>query len=197
MCYILQAVKHYSKHSPFFSHKMKQIKILAIPGSIRSSSANIQLLHHLAKLAPASLDFDIYNGLGSIPPFDDSTAPPAIEEWRGAIRNADGILICTPEYAFGVSGVLKNALDWTVSSGDLDGKPVALITAATGGEKAHAALLPTLNVLSGNNVVASASFVISFIRAKMDSTGQITDPTLSEKLKTALDNLLAVIAYRD
>jgi chromate reductase, NAD(P)H dehydrogenase (quinone) len=176
---------------------MKQIKILAIPGSLRSSSANIQLLHNLAKLAPASIVFDIYNGLGSIPPFDDSTASPAIEEWRRAIRDADGILICTPEYAFGVSGVLKNALDWTVSSGDLDGKPVALITAATGGEKAHAALLPTLDVLSGNNVVASASFVISFIRAKMDSAGQITDPTLSEKLKTALDNLLAAIAHKD
>ena len=96
-------------------------------------------------MVPPFVDYLFYEGLGGIPPFaatpDDNDSPKTVVELRTMIKEADGVLICTPEYAFGVPGVLKNALDWTVSSGDLTNKPVALITASTGGDKAHASLL--------------------------------------------------------
>ena len=87
----------------------------------------------------------LYDGLGNLPHFDDSKHPPeTVTAFRTLLQVCDGVLICSPEYAFGVPGSLKNALDWTVSSGEFVHKPLALITAATGGDKAHAALLDTL-----------------------------------------------------
>lgn len=173
---------------------MSFINILAVSGSLRSTSANVQVLQHIASIAPAHVQIELYRDLATIPPFDDGEPNEAVLNWRQKIRNADGILFCSPEYAFGVSGVLKNALDWTVSSADLDGKPISLITAATGGEKAHAALLLTLNVISGNNVVPEASLLISFIRAKMNKEGTITDDTTAQSIKQAFQVLIDHIA---
>jgi chromate reductase len=80
-------------------------------------------------------------------------------------------------------------LDWTVSSGSLDNKPLALITASTGGENAHAALLLILGALNAN-VLREATLLIPFIRSKMDGEGKITDTETAENLKKALDCLL-------
>ncbi len=75
--------------------------------------------------------------LASLPAFDDSgEETAAVTGWRRQLAEADGVLICSPEYAFGIPGALKNAIDWTVRSGDLVNKPLALITAASGGDKA-------------------------------------------------------------
>lgn len=78
---------------------------------------------------------------------------------RDLIKNASGIIICTPEYAFGVPGQLKNMLDWMVSSGSLVDKPVALVTASSVGSHAHAALLLTLGALSAK-VIDGATLLI-------------------------------------
>src|SRR5262245_45979147 len=111
------------------------MQILALSGSLRAASSNNTVLRAVAAMAPVGVDFVLYDELSQIPPFDDSTdAPPAVVRFRERLQKADGIFICQPEYAFGVSGVLKNALDWTVSSGELVNKPLALVTAATGGE---------------------------------------------------------------
>src|ERR1700710_1904667 len=107
----------------------------------------------------------IYEQLGLIPPFDpglDNDNPPApVTELQAAIKNADAVIICTPEYAFGVPGQLKNALDWLVSSSTLVDKPVMLITASSSGQYAHPSLLLTLGALSAN-VVENACLLISF-----------------------------------
>ena len=98
----------------------------------------------------------------------------------------DGVLICSPEYAFGVPGSLKNALDWTVSSGEFVQKPLALITAATGGDKAHAALLQTFTALSAK-MVENGSLLLPFIRSKMNAEGEIVNPeTIHQIEQTAL-----------
>lgn len=173
---------------------MSVINLFAVSGSLRNNSANMQVLQFIAAIAPAHVQIELYNDLAAIPPFDDGVPTEAVLNWRQKIRNADGIIFCSPEYAFGVSGVLKNVLDWTVSSADLDGKPISLITAATGGEKAHAALLPTLNVISGNNVVPEASLLISFIRAKMNKEGIITDDTTAQAIKDTLQAFIDHIA---
>src|SRR5882724_13164063 len=94
------------------------IKLLAISGSLRANSSNNAIIKAVGAMAPAGVAFNVYTGLAAIPPFDDSQEPgPAVVDFRRQLQEADGIFICTPEYAFGVSGVLKNALDWTVSSG--------------------------------------------------------------------------------
>ncbi|MDB4918532.1 NADPH-dependent FMN reductase [Mucilaginibacter sp.] len=110
-------------------------------------------------------------------------------ELRSFIKDADAIIICTPEYAYGVPGQLKNALDWTVSSGSFSGKPTALITASTGGENAHPALIKLLGAIDVN-LSESTTLLISFIRSKMDPAGNIIDAETERKLKDLFDTLL-------
>lgn len=167
--------------------------ILAISGSLRSGSSNHAVLQYLGRMAPAGVNYSIYNGLAEIPHFDpglDNDDPPAtVTGFRQLLAEADGIIICTPEYAYGVPGTLKNALDWTVSSGSLSEKPLALITASTGGENAHAALLLILHALNAK-VAEDGALLISFIRSKMDAEGNITDEPTRNAIGEAFNQLL-------
>jgi len=172
------------------------MKILAISGSLRQSSTNSALVLAMAALAPDGVDFAIYDGQADLPHFspelDGADAPASIKDWRAQLGAADGVVICTPEYAFGMPGSLKNALDWVVSSGELWRKPVAAISAspsALGGEKAHAALLLTLSALEAQAVEA-ASLLIPFVRSKVNVEGEITDPATVEALQSSLHALI-------
>jgi chromate reductase len=177
-------------------HPSRSKKILAISGSLRSGSSNHAILRYLKEIAPAELQYIIYDGLAQLPHFDpglDNNTPPAtVTSLRKILAEADAIIICTPEYAYGVPGSLKNALDWTVSSGSLVDKPLALITASTGGENAHAALLLILGALSAN-VLKDATLLISFIRSKIDAEGKIIDSQTAESLKAVFETLVKVI----
>jgi chromate reductase len=167
--------------------------IVAISGSLRAGSSNHTILRFLEKLAPLDFEYTVYDGLAQLPHFDpglDNDDPPApVTALRKLLRGAGGIIICTPEYAYGVPGSLKNALDWTVASGSLVDKPLMLITASTGGENAHAALLLILGALSAN-VLKGATLLIPFIRSKMDGEGNITDEETKGRLYTAFNNLI-------
>ena len=128
------------------------MKIIAICGSLRAQSSNLALLRAASNLG---IDVQLYEGLGSLPHFnpdDDiegATPPPTVAELRTLLADADGILISSPEYAHGVPGSLKNALDWLVSDGALVDKPVALINASPiGGEFARASLVETLRTMN-------------------------------------------------
>ncbi|MEP6750242.1 MAG: NADPH-dependent FMN reductase, partial [Bacteroidota bacterium] len=108
-----------------------KIKILAVSGSLRANSSNAIILQAIEKLMPGQVEFFIYKGIGDLPHFDDAeNIPITVSVWRKHLQDADAVLICSPEYAFGVPGSLKNALDWTVGSGELVNKPLALITAS-------------------------------------------------------------------
>jgi chromate reductase len=162
---------------------MSKVNILAIPGSLRANSSSHAILRAAIKEAPSHVEFTVFDRLGKLPHFDDSSAVyEEVEHFRRQLKEADGVLICTPEYAFGVPGSLKNALDWTVSSGELVNKPVALITASTGGEKGHAALLLILTALSAN-VVEDGTLLVSFVRAKLGPKGEVKDPALQESIQ--------------
>ena len=169
------------------------MKILGISGSLRVTSSNNAILNFVAKLFPKSVEFNIYKGLKNIPAFDDSDEPSnEVIEFRNMIREANGVIICQPEYAFGVAGSLKNALDWTVLSGELVGKPVALITAATGGDKAHAALLLTLKALS-SKVVDAATLLIPFVRTKLNDKGEVTSHEIIKALSGVVNALVQTV----
>src|SRR6185503_12586186 len=109
-------------------------KVLAISGSTRRHSTNHNLLKALAGLMADVLDITIYDSIADLPHFDpdrsNDNVPGIVTAFREALAQAAGVIICTPEYAHGVPGTLKNALDWTVSTADFSGKPTVLITAS-------------------------------------------------------------------
>ena len=173
--------------------RTERLRILAIPGSLRTTSTNAAILRIMGTMVPGNVDYTIYDGLADLPHFspeldtDDSPAP--VRNLRLLLKEADGVLICTPEYAFGVPGALKNAIDWTVSSGEFAGKPVGLITASLSGEKAHAALLLILTAIQAR-VPERAVLRIPFIKTKVNAEGEVPDPAIRQSLKSVLDALL-------
>jgi len=174
----------------------KRRRLLAISGSLRSGSSNHHILKYLATQIPADINYTIYDELALVPPFDpgldNDTPPAAIIRLRELLAAIDGVIICTPEYAFGVPGQLKNMLDWLVSSSSLVEKPVALITASLGGEHAHASLLLTLGALN-SRVIDGATLLISFIRSKINAEGVITHQDTQKSLKKLLHNFLTLV----
>lgn len=170
-------------------------KIIAISGSTRQNSANLSLIHAISNLFSNTLDIVIFNSLDSIPHFnpdlDNENPPKAVEEFRKLLREADGILICTPEYAMGVPGTLKNAIDWAVSSMEFSHKPVVLITASTSGQKAHHSLIETLKVIEAD-IPESSQLVISHVKTKVkDDT--IIDPGTLEQINKVMGSLMKTI----
>ena len=115
------------------------MRILAISGSLRSDSHNTRLLRAAALALPSGVTLDIYDGLASVPPYDEDAdiepAPPAVAALRRQIAAADALLISTPEYNASIPGVLKNAIDWAsrpFPQNALRGRPVAVVGASTG-----------------------------------------------------------------
>ncbi|MGV1047103.1 MAG: NADPH-dependent FMN reductase [Solirubrobacterales bacterium] len=115
------------------------MKVLGISGSLRRDSYNSALLRAAAERLPAGVELVSYEGLREIPPYDadleEGIVPAAVEELRQAVREADAVLIATPEYNHSIPGALKNALDWIsrpAGKSAMTGKPAAAIGASTG-----------------------------------------------------------------
>jgi chromate reductase, NAD(P)H dehydrogenase (quinone) len=118
-----------------------------------------------------------------------------VAAFRQAIQEADGVLICTPEYAHGVPGSLKNAIDWTVSSNEFSHKPVALITASTDGRYGHQALLETLRVLEAEEI-DQLQLLIPFVRTKVGTGGAINDEATLTAVKSLINDFIAAMARK-
>ncbi|HMF73229.1 MAG TPA: NADPH-dependent FMN reductase, partial [Flavitalea sp.] len=152
--------------------------ILIVPGSIRKNSTSHQLIPAVTKYFPAEFTYEVFDQLGELPHFNDAAEPgEKIVAWRKTIAYSAAVIFITPEYAYGVPGTLKNALDWIVSSGELVNKPTALITASTGGQYAHESLIRTLGALTAEPG-EHARLLISFIRSRLDEGGQVIDQAL-------------------
>lgn len=138
------------------------IQLLAISGSLRKASGNTALLRAAMACAPAGVQISLYEDLGHLPifnPDDDQHPPVYVQALRGRISRIDGLLIASPEYAHGVTGAIKNALDWLVSCESFVDKPVLLFNTGNGAVHAHAALLETLRTMSAKlHVSPSADF---------------------------------------
>jgi chromate reductase len=174
-------------------------KIFAICGSTRDSSSNLLLLKVIEKLTVTLFDFEIFNELSLLPHFnpdENSDDIPSVRSFRNKIREADGVMICTPEYAHGVPGSLKNAIDWTVGTAEFLQKPTVLITASTDGQFAHQALLETLNVLEAKNM-KELNLNIQFIRSKINPNGEITDLEVEKSILNLINKLIYTIGFED
>lgn len=173
------------------------IKILGISGSLRKGSAHHAILSYLASLIP-EVDFCISESIEAIPNFNpdldqpDSVPHPAVKVFRAEVEAANAVIICTPEYAYGIPGALKNALDWTVSSGSFVDKPVGVITASGLGEHAHASLLLVLQALTAK-VEPEAALLIPYFKSKMNAENVIVDEETQIQLKGILEVVLAEV----
>lgn len=168
---------------------MTSQNILAISGSLKANSANKKILQFIATQLLPTANYTLYEDLATLPLFNPDVDIPntinQVEALRQQIRAADVVIICTPEYAFGVPGALKNALDWLVSSGEMNEKQVIAIAASLAGDKALASLLLTLEALGTQ---LSASLNIPFINSKIFKDGVI-DKATQQVIKEAIKNI--------
>jgi NAD(P)H-dependent FMN reductase len=171
------------------------MRILALSGSLRRVSSNTTLLRAVRLLAPASLEVALYDGLADLPGFNpdlEGAEPSSVLAFRESLKRADGVFISSPEYAHGVPGSLKNALDWIVGSGELVGKPVALLNASPMATYAQASLKETITVMSAR-VIIEASLTIPVQGRNLDENGIAADPQLSRLVGRAIDAFITAI----
>lgn len=160
-------------------------KILAVIGSTRAASSNLFLVKELISASRDLFDIMIYEGIDNLPHFNpdaDTEVPPApVETFRMQIQQADGILICTPEYVFSLPGSLKNAIEWCVSTTVLSNKPAALITASASGEKGHEELQLVMKTVE-TRFTPETVWLIKGIKGKFNTEGKLTDDTVRTKM---------------
>ena len=182
--------------------RLRPVRVLAVSGSLRTASSNTALLRAAARLAPEGVEVILYEGLASLPHFnpdlddlDAGTAPPAVMDFRSRLDASDGVLISSPEYAHGVPGALKNAIDWVVSSGEIYEKPVALLNASLAATHAYASLAETLTTADAN-IIEEASVRVGLPTNRMDEAGILADPKISGELREAVAALTRAIELR-
>ncbi|MEZ4703462.1 MAG: NADPH-dependent FMN reductase [Rhodothermales bacterium] len=164
------------------------LHVLAFSGSLRSISINTTLLRAATRLAPAGLSIRVYDGLGRLPLFnpDDEHDPPApVRALWSAVEAADAFLIASPEYAHGVTGAMKNALDWLVGFGPFAYKEVAVLNASMRAHHADAALKETLRTMSAY-LVDEACVRIPGLAAGMDADAIVASPASADVLRAAI-----------
>ncbi|HET7306927.1 MAG TPA: NAD(P)H-dependent oxidoreductase [Gammaproteobacteria bacterium] len=187
------------------------IHIVAISGSLRAASSNTALLRAASSLAPADLEIELFEDIDALPPFNPDRedelyedagagryhtglAPDlaVVRELNERVRDAHGLLIACPEYARGVPGVFKNALDWLVGSNAFVAKPFALFNASPRASHAQDAVRLTLETMSGQ-LVEEACIVVPLLNRNLDARAIMADDTLAAPVRKALAAFTAAI----
>ena len=171
------------------------VRLLTVSGSLQARSSNRGSLDAASIVARAAgTTVDNFDRLSEIPAFDaDRTDEPidVVDDWRGRVRSADVVLAATPEYAGAMAGVLKNAFDWLVSSGELYRKPIAVLSAGTsGGLHARRMLAQTLT-WQGAYVIAELG--IESARTKFDGR-HLSDAGTATAIASLTHTLLGAVA---
>lgn len=173
------------------------MRILAISGSLRARSVNSAVVQAAAKLAPPGMEVVLYRELGTLPHFNPDLEaedlPAPAKALRRHVGLSQGLLICSPEYARGVPGAMKNVLDWLVGSVEFPDMPVALINASPRSTSADAQLRLTLTTMSAR-LVEAASITLPLLGRSLDADGIVADAALSGELRAALEALAHAIA---
>lgn len=183
------------------------IRVAGIAGSLREGSYNRGLLRAAMELAPASMEIQIYPRLGDIPPYNDDVFvkgdPGPVADFKAAIGGADAILIATPEYNYGVPGVLKNAIDWAsrpAGKSVLNRKPAAIMgcSPGLGGTiRAQHALRQSF-VFTDTPVMSQPEIKIPSVAPLFDASLRLADENTRQHLKKFLDAFVVWIGrFRD
>jgi NAD(P)H-dependent FMN reductase len=172
------------------------MRLLAISGSLRRASTNTAALEALARLAPEGVKVLVYGDLAKLPPFnpdddmEDKPKPEPIETLRALVDASDALVIAAPEYAHGLPGVLKNALDWLVASETFAGKPTALINTSPRAFHAQASLREILSTMAAR-LIPEAVVSISLTGKAVAPDDILADTVCARRLTESLEALLA------
>lgn len=168
---------------------MRKIKILAITGSTRKNSSNFKILKYISDNVKTEFEVEIFEDLAEIPHFnpdlDNENPPENVVSFKNKIIQADGIIICSPEYVFSLPGSLKNALEWCVSTTIFSNINTGLITASASGEKGHEQLLLIMKTLEAR-FQKNTQLLIQGIRGKINEEGKI----INEETEVALQDFI-------
>ena len=175
-------------------------KVLAICGSLRASSSNLGLIRMAQRLAPPDIELMHWDRLGDIPFYNEDleAAPPSIvAEWRDAVITADGLFVAAPEYNFGPTAVLKNAIDWAtrpLGQHALRGKRISIVSSAgsTGGKHMIEQLSGILALL-GNTMISEPPVQIAKGAERITADGSTTDPEIEDLIAQRLSTIAATI----
>ena len=169
------------------------MRVFAISGSLRAASTNSSLLRACHLVSPPGVEFVIYDGLATLPPFNPDLeealgAEQPVANLRAMVQAADVVLISTPEYAHGLPGSLKNLLDWLVGSGELSGKPCALLNASARGAYAQASLREILTTMAAR-LMPEAEITLDLPGGAWTPDQIAADPNHATALRQALEQL--------
>jgi chromate reductase len=168
-------------------YQMKKIKLLALSGSLRKASYNTAAIEALKELAPEEVEVAI-GKIGNLPLFNpdrENEFIPELAQLKSSLADASGLIIASPEYAHGISGPMKNALDWLVSGAEFPYKPIMLINTSPRAHHAQDALKEVLTTMSGT-VIEKACVSIPLLSSNLNRAGIIENEMFSSALKTAL-----------
>src|SRR4030095_13679739 len=159
--------------------------IFAIIGSASRNSANQIIIENIARLTEREFNLTIYDDLKSLPHFDPELSmedtPKSVLEFRKAVNDAHGILICTPEYIFSIPSGLKNAIEWCVSTTVFSDKPIGIITASASGQKGHEELQLIMKTVM-TVFTDETTLLIQGVKGKINENGEITDRKMIDDL---------------
>jgi chromate reductase len=175
---------------------MRHITLLAMSGSLRAQSRNSALLRAAAMVAPTTVRVDLYTELGSLPLFNpdlDPSRQSAVVNLSRLVGTADGLLFACPEYAHGVPGALKNALDWLVAGEEFVHKPIALWNTSPRAAHAQAALAEIVATMSGR-IVSDAGLAVPLLGTTFSAEQIAANPDWKAQMRDALRRFAAVIA---
>ena len=179
-----------------FPSSSKPVRVLAISGSLRRASTNRAALEALARLAPEGVKLLLYGDLAKLPPFnpdddiEDNPKPEAVAALRALVDASDALVIAAPEYAHGLPGVLKNALDWLVTSETFAGKPTVLINTSPRAFHAQASLREILSTMAAR-LIPEAFAAISLTGKAVTAEDVLADPVCARRLMESLQTLIA------
>ena len=186
--------------SPLMDSAHRPLQVLALCGSLRKASINKALLRAAARIAAPQADIEVADWLGRLPLFNpdleadpDTELPMPVQALQLAVAHADAILIATPEYAHGVSGAMKNALDWLVSFEPFIHKPVAVINASPRAHHADDALRETLRTMSAG-LVGERSFALPLLGARLDEAAMAASAEVAAVVAAAMAALREELA---
>ncbi len=173
---------------------MKKIKLLALSGSLRTASYNTAALQALSKLSPLHIDVKVYRDMATLPLFnpDNEGKVDSVKDLKMQLAASQGLIIASPEYAHGITGVLKNTLDWLVSGEEFVGIPIMLLNTSPRATHAQTALREVLTTMSGN-IVEKASIAVPLLGSEFKTDDIVQQGEMSSLLAHALENFYTAI----
>jgi NAD(P)H-dependent FMN reductase len=173
------------------------MEFLPVCGSLRAASTNRALLEALARHAPDGIAVSACAETGALPLFnpdiEGTATPPTVSAFARAVGKADGLIIAVPEYAHGIPGNLKNALDWLVSRFEIPGKPVMLVHASTRGVFVREHLSEVLRTMSARLYPGPAFEVHLVGKSPAEAAAILDEPVHVERIRSAMEGLVAFV----